>query len=214
MNQIWFWVAFRPLCWYAFSWEYFGIEKASVDDLDNKLTYSRSNSLNVISPKRLRNMEISVSFGENGRIRVLDAEKYEQTKQLQEQCSNFSSSTSIFFWIVNSFLFFCLKFLTSILTLLFYLFRLELDEFNSTIATLVEVMDGQATKIERAKLKAIGQRNKVDSEEGRRKTKATELKAQINEDLTDLERLRAEHDSLNAVELEQRSLIERLSNNA
>ena len=42
-------------------------------------------------------MEISVSFGENGRIRVLDAEKYEQTKQLQEQCSNFSSSTSIFF---------------------------------------------------------------------------------------------------------------------
>ena len=111
-------------------------------------------------------------------------------------------------------MFFYLKFLTSILTLLFYLFRLELDEFNSTIATLVEVMDGQATKIERAKLKAIGQRNKVDSEEGRRKTKATELKAQINEDLTDLERLRAEHDSLNAVELEQRSLIERLSNNA
>jgi len=119
-----------------------------------------------------------------------------------------------FFELLTVFCFFCLKFLTSILTLLFYLFRLELDEFNSTIATLVEVMDGQATKIERAKLKAIGQRNKVDSEEGRRKTKATELKAQINEDLTDLERLRAEHDSLNAVELEQRSLIERLSNNA
>ena len=88
----------------------------------------------------------------------------------------------------------------------------ELDEFNSTIATLVEVMDGQATKIERAKLKAIGQRNKVDSEEGNRKRKAEELRAQINEDLTDLERLRAEHDSLTAVELEQRGLIERLSN--
>ena len=99
----------------------------------------------------------------------------------------------------------------------FFLLRLlytELDEFNSTIATLVEVMDGQATKIERAKLKAIGQRNKVDSEEGNRKRRAEELRAQINEDLTDLERLRAEHDSLNAVELEQRSLIERLSNNA
>jgi hypothetical protein len=38
-------------------------------------------------------------------------------------------------------------------------FFVELDEFNSTIATLVEVMDGQATKIEKAKLKAIGQRN-------------------------------------------------------
>ena len=43
---------------------------------------------------------------------------------------------------------------------------------------------------------------------------AEELRAQINEDLTDLERLRAEHDSLNAVELEQRGLIDRLSNNA
>jgi intraflagellar transport protein 20 len=93
-------------------------------------------------------------------------------------------------------------------------FFVELDEFNSTIATLVEVMDGQATKIEKAKLKAIGQRNKVDSEEGNRKRRAEELRAQINEDLTDLERLRAEHDSLNAVELEQRGLIERLSNNA
>jgi intraflagellar transport protein 20 len=93
-------------------------------------------------------------------------------------------------------------------------FFVELDEFNSTIATLVEVMDGQATKIEKAKLKAIGQRNKVDSEEGNRKRRAEELREQINEDLTDLERLRAEHDSLNAVELEQRGLIERLSNNA
>ena len=75
-------------------------------------------------------------------------------------------------------------------------------------------MDGQAKRIEKAKLKAIGQRNKVDSEEGSRKRKKEELRAQINEDLTDLERLREEHDSLNAVELEQRSLIEKLSNNA
>ena len=90
----------------------------------------------------------------------------------------------------------------------------ELDEFNNTIKTLVDVMDGQAKRIERAKLKAIGQRNKVDSEEGNRKRRKEELRAQINEDLTDLERLREEHDSLNAVELEQKSLIEKLSNNA
>ncbi len=75
-------------------------------------------------------------------------------------------------------------------------------------------MDTQAKRIERAKLKAIGQRNKVDSEDVNRKRKKEELRAQINEDLTDLERLRAEHDSLNAVELEQRALIEKLSNNA
>ena len=75
-------------------------------------------------------------------------------------------------------------------------------------------MDGQAKRIERAKLKAIGQRNKVDSEEGTRKRKKVELQAQINEDLTALERLREEHDSLNAVDLQQRTLIDKLSNNA
>ena len=39
-------------------------------------------------------MNINVSFDETGKVRVLDAAKYEQTKQLQEQCANFSSSTS------------------------------------------------------------------------------------------------------------------------
>jgi hypothetical protein len=38
-------------------------------------------------------MEINVSFDEQGRVRVLDADKYEQTKQLQDQCSGFSAST-------------------------------------------------------------------------------------------------------------------------
>jgi len=37
-------------------------------------------------------MDINVSFDEQGRVRVLDADKYEQTKQLQEQCSGFSAS--------------------------------------------------------------------------------------------------------------------------
>eukprot|EP00946_MAST-07B_sp_MAST-7B-sp1_P004430 g4430.t1 len=124
---------------------------------------------------------MEVCFDKAGKVRVLDEEKYEQTKQLQEQTAAFSN---------------------------------KLEEFNSTIKTLVDVMDGQAKRIEKAKLKAIGQRNKVDSEEGSRKRKKEELRAQINEDLTDLERLREEHDSLNAVELEQRSLIEKLSNNA
>ena len=70
-------------------------------------------------------MEISVSFGENGRIRVLDAEKYEQTKQLQEQCSNFSSSTSIFFELLTVLCFlFEISHIYSHLALLFVSFRI------------------------------------------------------------------------------------------
>jgi hypothetical protein len=43
--------------------------------------------------RRVKVMEINVSFDEQGRVRVLDADKYEQTKQLQDQCSGFSAST-------------------------------------------------------------------------------------------------------------------------
>ena len=74
-------------------------------------------------------------------------------------------------------------------------------------------MDAQAQRIERAKLKAIGQRNKVDSEEENRKRRKDELRAQINEDLVELQRLQAEHSSLVQVETEQRLLIDKLSNN-
>ena len=47
----------------------------------------------LIQLRRVKVMEINVSFDEQGRVRVLDADKYEQTKQLQDQCSGFSAST-------------------------------------------------------------------------------------------------------------------------
>ena len=40
-------------------------------------------------------MELAVSFGEDGRVRVLDAEQYAKTKELQEQTAAFSSSESV-----------------------------------------------------------------------------------------------------------------------
>ena len=46
----------------------------------------------IAQPPR-KDMDINVSFDEQGRVRVLDADKYEQTKQLQDQCSGFSAST-------------------------------------------------------------------------------------------------------------------------
>ncbi len=39
-------------------------------------------------------MELAVSFGEDGRVRVLDADQYAKTKELQEQTAAFSSSES------------------------------------------------------------------------------------------------------------------------
>ena len=70
-------------------------------------------------------------------------------------------------------------------------------------------MDGEAQKIERAKLKAIGQRNEVED----RKRQQNELRSVIDEKHAMLERLRVEHQSLVKVEQEQRALIEKLSNN-
>jgi hypothetical protein len=52
-----------------------------------------SNSFLKTTERRVKVMEINVSFDEQGRVRVLDADKYEQTKQLQDQCSGFSAST-------------------------------------------------------------------------------------------------------------------------
>ena len=78
---------------------------------------------------------------------------------------------------------------------------------------LVEVLDAQAKKIEFEKLKAIGQRNAVESEIENRENKKKAMKAQINEKLSELERFNKQYQSLQQIESEQNALIERLSNN-
>ena len=67
--------------------------------------------------------------------------------------------------------------------------------------------------IEAEKLKAIGLGNRVDSEREVRKRKQLELQAMINEKKAELERLSAQHDTLTSVELQQKALIEKLTNN-
>ena len=78
---------------------------------------------------------------------------------------------------------------------------------------LVEVLDAQAKKIEFEKLKAIGQRNAVESEIENREHKKKAMQAQINEKLSELERFNKQYQSLQQIESEQNALIERLSNN-
>ena len=60
--------------------------------------------------------------------------------------------------------------------------------FNDMVTTLIELLDAQAQKIEEAKLKAVGARNKIEGEEDNRRKREQELKTLINEKRMELER--------------------------
>ena len=85
--------------------------------------------------------------------------------------------------------------------------------FNEMVTTLNEVLEQQAQKIEDAKLRAIGARNKIEGEEDNRRKKEQELKTLINEKKMMLDRLTYEFESLSKVEGDQKLTIEKLSNN-
>lgn len=88
-----------------------------------------------------------------------------------------------------------------------------IGQFGTTVQTLVDVLDGQAKRIEFEKLRAIGQRNKAEMESDNRRRKQMEMRAQIAGKEAELNRLETYYSSLEKVEREQKALIERLSNN-
>mmetsp|Transcript_11912 Transcript_11912/g.8688 ORF Transcript_11912/g.8688 Transcript_11912/m.8688 type:complete len:102 (+) Transcript_11912:107-412(+) len=92
-------------------------------------------------------------------------------------------------------------------------FLKKIMNFNDMVTTLIEVLETQAQKIEDAKLKAVGARNKIEGEEDSRRKKEQELKTLINEKKMELERLIYQHETLLKVENEQKLTIEKLSNN-
>lgn len=67
-------------------------------------------------------------------------------------------------------------------------FLKKIMSFNDMVTTLIEVLDSQAQKIEDAKLKAVGARNKIEGEEDSRRAKEQELRTLINEKKLMLER--------------------------
>eukprot|EP00629_Pelagomonadales_sp_RCC1024_P004639 CAMPEP_0119292008 /NCGR_PEP_ID=MMETSP1329-20130426/43398_1 /TAXON_ID=114041 /ORGANISM="Genus nov. species nov., Strain RCC1024" /LENGTH=95 /DNA_ID=CAMNT_0007292839 /DNA_START=365 /DNA_END=649 /DNA_ORIENTATION=- len=75
--------------------------------------------------------DVTVSFDENNRIRVLDVDKFAHTEELAEAAAGFVKKQ---------------------------------QEFGKLMAGIVDVLDQNARKIEHAKLRAIGMRNKVLSE--------------------------------------------------
>merc|ERR1711920_350218 len=92
-------------------------------------------------------------------------------------------------------------------------FTEKIHAFGGTVQMLVEVLDGEAQKIEYEKLRAIGQRNRAEMEADARKRKQQQMQAQIAEKTAELERLIFQLNSLERAEREQRGLIEKLSNN-
>lgn len=92
-------------------------------------------------------------------------------------------------------------------------FLKKIMNFNDMVSTLIEVLDTQAQKIEDAKLKAVGSRNKIEGEEDNRRKREQELKTLVNEKKMMLERLTYQFESLQKVANEQKLTIEKLSNN-
>ncbi|DBA03608.1 TPA: hypothetical protein N0F65_006787 [Lagenidium giganteum] len=92
-------------------------------------------------------------------------------------------------------------------------FATKIEEFHEIVKGVLEVMEGQAKRIEREKLKAIGQRNKVDSEVENRNRQKQMLELLIREKQTELERYNVQFQSLTKIADEQQLLIDKLSNN-
>jgi intraflagellar transport protein 20 len=86
-------------------------------------------------------------------------------------------------------------------------------QFHQIVTDFMQVMDAKQAVIDGQKLRAIGLGNKVLGQEEVRKRKQRELQATLYERKAELERLKAQRDSLARVDQEQRALIERLQNN-
>ena len=93
----------------------------------------------------------------------------------------------------------------------------ECQKFTGRVGELAEVVgkiakrvEGEAQKIEREKLKAVGMRNRLATEAEQARTAELEQRGLLAEKQEELERLTLEHESLARVRNEQEPLIARL----
>uniref|UniRef100_A0A0G4I3A3 Intraflagellar transport protein 20 n=1 Tax=Chromera velia CCMP2878 TaxID=1169474 RepID=A0A0G4I3A3_9ALVE len=89
----------------------------------------------------------------------------------------------------------------------------KMETFSNTVQSLIDITAAQAAQIEKEKLNAVGQRLKVQMETDNRKRRQHQLQILIREKEATLERLAINYASLEKVEKEQLSIIEKLSNN-
>ncbi|EFJ17666.1 hypothetical protein SELMODRAFT_92497 [Selaginella moellendorffii] len=90
-------------------------------------------------------------------------------------------------------------------------FRSKVSSFNKLVKELLGQVGERASKIENAKLCAIGTRNLVRDEMEKRPQELQVVKEGIDRRKEELERLRVEHLSLMAVKQEQEALLAKLS---
>ncbi|RHZ16191.1 hypothetical protein DYB31_002687 [Aphanomyces astaci] len=139
-----------------------------------------------------------VCFDDEYRVRVLELDKFAHTQELEGECNQFVTSTSLQSSVVS------LNRMT-----------VEMEDFHTTVKGVLEIMEAQAKRIEIEKLKAIGQRNRVDNEVENRNRQKLMLEVLIKEKQTELERYVycQQYTSLTKIEDEQQQLMDKLSNN-
>jgi intraflagellar transport protein 20 len=91
--------------------------------------------------------------------------------------------------------------------------RVEITVFSKTVGALTDILTSQSDKIEVEKLRAIGQRNRKDTETETRKRRQQELQFTISQKQSELQRLHDQYESLLKVEQEQKVLTEKLNKN-
>ena len=85
--------------------------------------------------------------------------------------------------------------------------------FDESAQLLLQKMNALALVVETEKLKALGEKSKLEQAPERKLKKTQELIQKINERKNHLENLQIEHQSLLKVEQEQLSMLEKIKNN-
>ena len=85
--------------------------------------------------------------------------------------------------------------------------------FDESAQLLLQKMNALALVVETEKLKALGEKSKLEQASERKLKKTQELIQKINERKNHLENLQTEHQSLLKVEQEQQSMLEKIKNN-
>ncbi|GMH61595.1 hypothetical protein TL16_g08070 [Triparma laevis f. inornata] len=92
------------------------------------------------------------------------------------------------------------------------LFVQQIGDFKTKVTDLVATLSKQGERIEKEKLRAIGQRNKVDGEVEDMQRQQIALQGAVAEKRAELERFQLQNQSLEKVEAEQVAMIEKLQN--
>lgn len=112
--------------------------------------------------------DVNITFDEQGKIRVLEPEIYQKTQDMRDCAEIFTKS-------INFSFFFILKYI-------------DIGDFSKCVEDGLIIMDAYAKKIEKAKLRAISQRNMTQNELESCSRRQVELNALLKEKQEELER--------------------------